>query len=277
MKLKIACAQVSAQDDMEQNVIKGLDFLAKAAEQGVQIACYPEMSFCRFFPQYHADTRYFDQAETIPGLLVDRFREACKKHKIAAVINMYEKGGPGRYFDCSPVIGSDGELLGKSQMMHIAELPNYNEKYYYWEGRTGYPVFEDRGVKFGIAICYDRHYPEQMRALTLKGAEVIFVPTATSLSELKTIWEIEMQAASVANQVFIAVANRTGKDDKIEFFGKSFVTAPDGEILAMAGESREELLVVEIDTSDIEKTRRKLPFLRDRRPETYDDLIDLDY
>jgi len=276
MRIKIALAQIIADDNRRVNVEKGLGQLAEAARRGAQIICFPEMSFCRFFPQYHADAQYFDWAEPVPGPLVERFQNACRKHAIGAVFNLYEKGEPGQYFDCSPVIDGTGAYIGKSQMMHIAELPGYNEKYYYWEGKTGYPVYEDRGLRFGIAICYDRHFPEQMRILALNGAQVIFVPTATSLTELNTIWEIEMQAASVANQVFIAVVNHAGRDDKIQYFGKSFVTSPQGTILAMAGESDEELLTVDIDTDEIEKTRRLLPFLRDRRPETYDELIDIE-
>ncbi len=275
--MKIALAQISVGEDREKNVEKGIDFLVGAADRGAGIICFPEMSFCRFFPQYHADPQYFSWAEPVPGPLVEKFREACAKHGIAAIINMYEKVGQGQYYDCSPVIGSDGQLLGKSQMMHIAELPNYNEKYYYWEGRTGYPVYEDNGLKFGIAICYDRHFPEQMRILALKGAQVIFVPTATSLTDLKNIWEVEMQAVSVGNQLFTAVTNHCGTDDKIEYFGKSFITGPNGEIISMAGEEKEELLVIEIDTDDIDKAKISLPFFRDRRPETYDDLIDVDY
>ncbi len=274
MMIKIALGQVSVSRDVESNILKGIDYIKKASESEAEIICFPEMSFCPFFPQYNADRQYFDLAEKIPGPLVDRFREVCAKYGIAAVINMYEKDGNGRYFDCSPVIDKNGELLGKSQMMHIAELPNYNEKYYYWEGTTGYPVYDLGNFKFGIAICYDRHYPEQMRSLTLNGAQLIFVPTATSLTELKNIWEIEMQAASVANQIFIAVVNHTGQDDRIKYFGKSFVTDPQGDILKMAGEMDDELVIAEIDTGIIEKTRQILPFLRDRRPETYYDIVD---
>ncbi len=274
MNVKIALGQVSVSKDVDQNIKKGLQFLEDAAEKGAEIICFPEMSFSPFFPQYHADRKHFALAETIPGPLVKTFQKACKKNKIAAIINMYEKEEGAKYFDCSPVIDKNGELLGKSQMMHIAELPNYNEKYYYWEGTTGYPVYNIGGIKFGIAICYDRHYPEQMRALTLKGAHIIFVPTATSLSELKNIWEIEMQAASVANQVFIAVSNHVGNDDKIDFFGQSFITDPKGDILAKAGKEDDELLILDLDLDEIENTRQLLPFLRDRRPATYKEITE---
>lgn len=274
--MKIALAQISATADENKNIEKGISFLKDASKKGADLICYPEMSFCPFFPQYPANPKYFDRAQPVPGPLVKTFQKECAQHSIAAVINLYERGEPGQYFDCSPVIDKSGEYIGKSQMMHIAELPNYNEKYYYWEGKTDYPVFDTGGTKIGIAICYDRHFTEHMRILTLKGAEIIIVPTATSLSELKNIWEVEMQAASVANQVFIAVVNHVGVDDKIHYFGKSFVTNPIGDVIGMAGEADEELLIVDIDLDQIDKTRRLLPFLRDRRPGTYTGLIDLD-
>ena len=126
--MKIALAQVAAGPDRDANVDKGVHFLANAAKQGAEVICYPEMSFCPFFPQYRADKQYFDWAEPVPGPLVERFQAACREHTIAAVINMYEKGEPGQYFDCSPVIDRTGAYLVKSQMMHIAELVYYNEK-----------------------------------------------------------------------------------------------------------------------------------------------------
>lgn len=274
--MKIALAQISSVQEKQTNIEKGIEYLRKAAQKGAEAIFYPEMSFCRFFPQYQGNPEFFDWAEPVPGPTVEAFQKACAENSIAAIINVFEKGEPGRYYDCSPVIDSSGNYLGKSQMMHIAELPNYNEKYYYWEGKTDYPLFKCGSVKIGIAICYDRHYPEQMRILTLKGADMIVVPTATSLTDLKTIWETEMQAASVANQVYVAVVNHVGIDDKIHYFGKSFVTGPQGNIISMAGDKDEELLIVDIDPCQIDRTRRILPFLRDRRPETYTDLIDLD-
>lgn len=272
MKYKIALAQISVSENVEENIKKGITFIKEASAKGADIICFPEMSFTPFFPQYPQDRKYFSLAEKIPGPLVERFKLVCKENKIAVVINMYEGTGTGEYYDCSPVIDKNGVLLGKSQMMHIAELPNYNEKYYYWEGKTGYPVYDIGGLKFGIAICYDRHYPEQMRALTLAGAQLILVPTATSLMELDHIWEIEMQAASIANQVFIGLVNHVGIDDKINYFGKSFATDPYGNILKMASSENNELVIVEIDTNEIERARQILPFLRDRRPETYIDI-----
>jgi N-carbamoylputrescine amidase len=275
MKIKIALAQVSAGDSREKNIQNAFLLMEKAKSENASLICFPELGFDPFFPRVRTDSKYFSIAESIPGPMVEQFQEKARELELVTVINIYERAAPGEYYDTSPVIDADGRLLGISRMMHIAELPNYNEKFYYWEGNTGFPVFNTRFVKVGIAICYDRHFPEHMRALTLGGAEVILVPTATSTAALREIWEIEIQAASVANQVFIAVVNRIGVEGKMEFFGRSFVSDPRGKIVARAKEGEEELLVVELDLDLIEQSRQALPFLRDRRPEVYGLLSDI--
>lgn len=272
--VRIALAQVSAKEDVEENILKGLRLMEEAKERGASLICFPELSFLPFFPRVRADRRFFSLAEPIQGPTVERFRREAKELGIAAVVNIYERASPGEYYDTSVVMDTDGRLLGISRMMHIAELPDYNEKFYYWEGNTGFPVFDLGFAKVGIAICYDRHFPEHMRALTLGGAELILVPTATSTPILGEIWELEMRAAAVANQVFVAVANRVGREGEMEFFGRSFVVDPLGEVISRAEGEREELLVAELDLGAIERARQLLPFLRDRRPEVYGVLSD---
>ncbi len=269
MNKTIAISQFKAEEDREKNIKKAESFIKEAASKGAELVIFPEMSFDLFFPQHRADKRFFDLAEPVPGPLVDRFCDIAKKNSTAVVFNMFESGRAGEYYDCSPVIDKNGNYLGKSRMMHIAELPDYNEKYYYWEGDSGYPVFDLDGFRIGIAICYDRHFPEQMRTLTLKGADLIVVPTATSLTELKNIWEVEMQAAAVANQIYIAVSNRVGKEVNLKFFGKSFTVNPMGDVIALASENKEEVLLFDINSRVIKEARHLLPFLRDRRPDTY--------
>jgi len=273
MKHKIAIAQFKACENRKENIKKAEKFIKEASKEGAKLILFPEMSFDIFFPRFRADMKHFNLAEPIPGPMVEIFKDIAEKEKIAVVFNMFEEEMAGEYYDCTPVISKEGKYLGKSRMMHIAELPNYNEKYYYWQGNSDYPVFDMNGFKIGIAICYDRHFPEQMRILTLKGADLILVPTATSIDEFKNIWEIEMQAASVTNQVYIAVSNRIGTEGNLKFFGKSFATSPTGNILAMASEDNEEVLFFDLDKQAIKKARQKLPFLRDRRVETYSYLL----
>ncbi len=269
--MQVACAQFRHEGDRQASLDKAIDWMAQAKHGGADLIVFPELALDFFFPQVRADEQYFDWAEPIPGPTTERFQAAAAEHELVTVINVFERAAPGRYYDSSPVIDADGTLLGASRMLHIAEEPGYNEKFYYWPGDTGSPVYETRAGRLGVAICYDRHYPEHFRALALGGAEIVVVPTATSTSEqaFRDVWEIEIQASAVANQIFVAVANRAGVDGELHFFGASFVAAPDGKIVARAREDEEELLVAEIDLQDIERVRRHVPFLRDLRYDLY--------
>ncbi len=269
--MKVACAQFQHVGEREKSIAKALEWVERAAGAGAGLIVFPELAFDFFFPQVRADASYFDWGEPIPGPTTERFQAAAAKHGIVTVINVFERAAPGRYYDASPVIDADGALLGVSRMLHIAEEPGYNEKFYYWPGDSGWPVYETKAGRLGVAICYDRHFPEHFRALALGGAELVVVPTATSMSEqaFRDVWEIEIQAAAVANQIFIAVANRVGIDGELKFFGESFIAGPDGMIVAKAAADEEELLITEIDRGVIEVTRRHVPFLRDLRNDLY--------
>ena len=269
--MRVACAQFRHAGEREASVAKALEWLERAAAEGADVIVFPELAFDFFFPQVRADARFFDRAEPIPGPTTETFQAAAARHGIVTVINVFERAGPGRYYDASPVIDADGALLGVSRMLHIAEEPGYNEKFYYWPGDGGWPVYETPAGRLGVAICYDRHYPEHFRALALNGAELVVVPTATSMSEqaFRDVWEIEVQAAAVANQIFVAVANRVGEDGELSFFGLSFVADPRGRVVARAPENEEHLLLVEADLEEIERTRRHVPFLHDLRSDLY--------
>ncbi|HSR29967.1 MAG TPA: nitrilase-related carbon-nitrogen hydrolase [Anaerolineae bacterium] len=274
--LRIALAQVAVGPEREDNVAKALRMMADAAQAGAQLIIFPEMSVDPFFPQYRAEQRFFDWGIPVPGPLTDRFQAEARRLSLATVINVFERAAPGRYYDCSPVFDYKGNYLGKQRMVHILEGPGYNERYYYWQGDTGYPVFDLGLARIGVAICYDRHFPEGLRALVLGGADVIVVPTATASLEVRfrAVWEIEMQAAAVANGVFVAVVNRAGVDDTLTFFGRSFAVDPYGRVLARAPEDDVALLLIDLDLGLIEQARRDMPFLRDRRPETYSPLVE---
>jgi N-carbamoylputrescine amidase len=269
--MRVACAQFEHVGDREKSREKGLEWMARAADEGAELIVFPELAFDFFFPQIRADASYFDWSEPIPGPTTRHFQEAAARHGLVTVINVFERAAPGRYYDSSPVIDADGTLVGVSRMLHICEEPGYNEKYYYWPGDTGWPVHETRAGKVGVAICYDRHYPEHFRALAVGGAELVVVPTATSMSEqaFKDVWELEIQASAVANQIFVAVANRVGMDEELHFFGESFVAGPGGAVLSRAVADEEALLVTDIDLDQIEAVRRHVPFLRDMRYDLY--------
>ena len=269
--MRLALAQVAVGPEREENIGRALRMMSDAAQAGAQLIVFPEMSVDPFFPQYRTEKRYFDWGVPVPGALTDRFQEHATTLGLATVINLFERAAPGRYYDCSPVFHMNGDYTGKQRMTHILEGPGYNERYYYWEGDSGYPVFDIGPARIGVAICYDRHFPEGLRSLALGGADVIVVPTATASMEaqFRDVWDVEMQAAAVANGVFVAVANRAGVDDTLTFFGHSFAVDPYGRVLARAPEHDVALLLVDLDLGLIEQARRDMPFLRDRRPDTY--------
>ncbi len=266
---KVALAQVAAGEDRERNLLAAIDMIRDAAARQAKIICFPEMGFDRFFPQVRADPRYFELAEPVPGPTVERLRRAARDAGIAIVANIFERAAPGEYYDCSPVIDADGALLGLSRMAHIAEAPGFNEKFYYRPGDGEFQVFPTAAGKVGIAICYDRHYPEQLRILALRGCEMLLVPLAAVSREQWGMFEMEMQVASYQNQYFSVVVNRVGKEGDMEFLGRSFVTDPFGKLVARAADGRPDLLLVDLDLEQIEHARRVIPHLRDRRAELY--------
>lgn len=266
---RIALAQVAASEDRDRNRTAALELVERAAAQGASLIVFPEMGFDPFFPQHRADPRFFDWAEPIPGPTTAVLQAAARKHRIAVVANLFERAAPGEYYDASPVIDADGELRGRSRMAHIAEAPCFNEKFYYRPGDGEFACFDTAAGRVGIAICYDRHYPEQLRILALRGCEILLVPLAAVSREQWAMFEMEMQVASFQNQYWSVVVNRVGREGDMEFLGRSFVTDPFGNVTARAADGTPELLVVEIDRDAIDRARRVIPHFRDRRPELY--------
>ena len=188
---------------------------------------------------------------------------------MVVVLNLFERHGE-RTFDSSPVIDADGALLGVTRMVHITEYACFHEQGYYAPGDTGAPVYATQAGRIGIAICYDRHYPEYMRALALAGADLVVVPQAGAVSEWPDgLYEAEMRVAAFQNGYFVALCNRVGREDRLEFAGESFICAPDGVVVARAGRGTEEILYADLDLASAATSHARQLFLRDRRPELY--------
>lgn len=271
--LKIALAQMTVGDNREANRAKAEQFIGDAAKEGASLIAFPEISFDPFFPQYPTEPKYYDWSETVPGATTERFASVARENKISVLLNLLQSVEPGQFFDSSAVLDHRGNLVGVTQMMHICETPGFHEKYYYWPGQTDYPVFDLAGIRVAPCICYDRHYPEVMRIFTLKGAQLIVVQTATTVEEAGQVLEAEMQAAALANGVYVALVNRVGVDGKLNFAGSSFVVAPGGAILARTKSKGDDILFADLDFGAMEQARVAWPFLRDRRPETYESLL----
>ena len=227
----------------------------------------------RFHPQRPAEGDVASLAEAIPGPITERFAAAAREHGVVAVLNLFERveeDGEILTFDSSPVIDADGSLLGITRMVHITDYPCFHEAGYYAPGDTGAPVYATKAGKIGVAICYDRHYPEYTRALALAGAELIVVPQAGAVGEWPDgLFEAEMRVAAFQNGCFVALVNRVGEEETLTFSGESFVCDPAGRVVAQAPAGEDAILEAEIDLSEIERSHARRLFLPDRRPELY--------
>ena len=200
------------------------------------------------------------------------FSGRAKELGVVVVLNLFEIEGTKTY-DTSPIIDSSGEIIGKTRMVHVIDAPCFHETGYYSPGDLGAGVFDTSAGRIGIAICYDRHFPEYMRALALKGADLVVVPQAGAVDEWPAgIFEAELQIASFHNGYFTALANRVGEEECMTFAGESFVTAPDGRVLARAPKGKDHILYCDIDLGEVESSHARRHFIPDRRPETYGDL-----
>ncbi|HLG05702.1 MAG TPA: nitrilase-related carbon-nitrogen hydrolase [Gemmatimonadales bacterium] len=267
--MKLALIQQHVTRDRAANLGRGLAGLDEAARQGARLAVFPELGFEWFYPQRPAGAATSDLAEPLDGPTVEAVRRKARELGLVVVMNFYERDGD-RQFDSSPVIDADGSRLGVTRMIHITEYPCFHEQGYYTPGDRGAPVYETRAGRIGVAICYDRHFPEYMRALALGGADLVVVPQAGAAGEWPAgLYEGEMQVAAFQNGYFIALCNRVGREDCLEFAGGSFVCGPDGRVLARAPEGEDAILYADLDLAQAAESHARRLFLRHRRPELY--------
>jgi N-carbamoylputrescine amidase len=267
--VKIALIQQHASHSKADNIRRGLGAVDEAAAQGATIVVFAELAFERFYPQQPADADPLRLAEPVPGPLTDAFAERARQHGIVIVLNLYERDG-SRAYDCSPVIDADGRLLGRTRMIHITDYACFHEQGYYTPGDTGAPVYETRAGRIGVAICYDRHYPEYMRALAVAGADLVVVPQAGAVGEWPAgLYEAELQVAAFQNGYYTALCNRVGEEECLTFAGESFVCAPDGRVIARAPGGEDATLYADVDLALTARSHARRLFLRDRRPDLY--------
>lgn len=266
----IALIQQHASNDKAANLKRGLAAAEAAAKHGAKIICFAELAFEPFYPQDRASGNVADLAEEIPGPTTNAFAELARRFGVVIVLNLFERDGTLTY-DTSPVIDANGALLGRTRMVHITDYACFHEQGYYTPGDKGAPVYQTQAGRIGVAICYDRHFPEYMRALALAGAELVVVPQAGSVGEWPDgLYEAEMRVAAFQNGYFTALCNRVGKEPKLEFAGESFVCDPLGNVIARAAKGRDEILCCPIDLNLIQQSHAHQLFLRDRRPDVYE-------
>ena len=271
--MRLALIQQRAGPDKRENLARGLAAMRRAADGGAQLVAFAELAFEPFWPQRPAEGDVRRLAEPVPGPTTEAFQALAAEAGVAVVLNLYERDGE-RCYDCSPVIDADGTILGRTRMAHITDYPCFHEQGYYAPGDTGAPVYATRAGRVGVAICYDRHYPEYMRALALGGAELVVVPQAGAVDEWPDgLYEAEMRVAAFQNGYFVALCNRVGQEDTLVFAGESFICDPAGRVVARAASRGEEVLAAELDLAEVATSHARRLFLRDRRPELYGDWL----
>ena len=267
--MKIALIQQHATKDKSANLARGLRHLQTAAENGAQLACFAELAFEWFHPQHRASGDVKALAEPLDGPLVQAVQRKARELNLVVVLNFFERDGEHTY-DSSPVIDADGSVLGVTRMIHITEYACFHEQGYYTPGDKGAPVYRTQAGIVGVAICYDRHFPEYMRALALGGAEIVIVPQAGAVGEWpEGLYEGEMRVAAFQNGYYTALCNRVGREDCLEFAGESFVCDPDGKVIARAAQGTDEILYAEVDRANNARSHARQLFLKHRRPELY--------
>ena len=261
----------------QKNIEKHLAMIEDAAKQGVQILCMQEVFTTPYFCA-EQKTRWYDAVEKIPeGPTTKLMQETAKKYNMVIIVPIYEEEMTGIYYNTAAVIDADGTYLGKYRKNHIPHVnPGFWEKFYFRPGNLGYPAFDTAYARIGVYICYDRHFPEGARALGLNGAEIVFNPSATVAGLSEYLWKLEQPAHAVANGYFIGAINRVGHEqpwDIGEFYGQSYFCDPRGQIIAQAPRDQDAVVVADLNLDLIREVRNTWQFFRDRRPESYAQLV----
>jgi N-carbamoylputrescine amidase len=269
MSLKIALVQQPAGSDKAENLARAEQAYLEAARAGAGLIAFPELAFTRFYPQVPAGPDKDVLAEPVPGPTTDLFCRLAGETGTVAVINLFERAGAATY-DSSPVIDGKKGIVGVTRMVHIMEGPGFHEQGYYAPGEGLNVVHTTSVGNIGVAICYDRHFPEYMRALRLMGAELVVIPQAGVVGEwAEGMFEAEVRVAAFQNGYYAALVNRVGREERLEFSGESFVVDPDGAVIARAPRGAPVVIYADLDFSRNESCHAALHFLVDRRPDVY--------
>ena len=282
-KFKVGLVQMAMSSEPQANLDKAAARVEEAARKGAEVVCLPELYRSPYFCQKE-DAALFDLAEPVPGPSTERFSEVARKAGVVVVVPLFEKRAPGLYHNSAVVIDADGKTAGLYRKMHIPDDPAFYEKFYFTPGDLGFQAFDTRFGKVGTLICWDQWYPEGARLTALRGAAVLFYPTAIGWhphekdahgAAQRDAWRTVQRGHAIANGCYVAAVNRVGHEPGppgqagLQFWGTSFLCDPFGVVIAEASTDREEILVGEVDPARIEEVRRGWPFLRDRRIDAY--------
>ncbi len=277
--LTIGLIQTTASENASDNLEKALTKTEEAAKKGAQIICLQELYKTRYFPQTE-NGNFADLAETIPGDSTRAFSLLAKKYEATIIVPVFEKQPAGKFFNSAVTIGPDGKTLGVYRKVHVPHDPLFYEKNYFKQG-TSYEVYHAAHAAFSVLICYDQWFPEAARIVALRGADIIFYPTAigtvkgydSSDGDWHDAWKTIQRAHAIANGVHVAAVNRVGEEGELQFWGGSFVCDSFGQIIKEARSSKEEVLIAKLDLAKNKRIQEGWGFLRNRRPDTYGSLV----
>ncbi len=285
-KFSVGLIQMSCAPDPRENLAKAQARIREAAKRGAQIVCLPELFRSRYFcREENADL--FELAEPVPGPTTEALGGLARELGVVIIAPVFERRASGVYHNSAAVIDADGSLRGLYRKMHIPDDPLYYEKFYFTPGDLGFTSFETRHGKIGVLICWDQWYPEGARLASLRGASILFYPTAIGWHPSEKAqygaaqldaWRTIQRSHAIANGVFVAAVNRVGyegtHESGLEFWGSSFVCDPFGQVIAQTSSDKEEILVAECDLAKTDEVRRNWPFLRDRRIDAYGPILE---
>ena len=273
--VRAALVQTKWTGDKDSMIKANVALARQAAAEGAQVLCFQELFYGPYFCQVQ-DPEYFSYTESIPGPTTELMQALAEETRMVLVAPIYEMEQEGVFYNTAIVIDADGTYLGKYRKHHIPQVQGFWEKYYFRPGNLGYPVFETAVGPIGVYICYDRHFPEGWRALELAGARIVFNPSATSRGLSAYLWNLEQPAAAVANEYFVGAINRVGVEPLGEnnFYGSSYFVSPRGQLVGeAASDSEDEVIVRDLDMSVLKEVRHTWAFYRDRRPDSYGELV----
>ncbi|MDR0814915.1 MAG: carbon-nitrogen hydrolase [Bacteroidales bacterium] len=281
-KINIGLIQTVATEDLEQNTAAAVQHIRAAAEQGAQIVCLQELFRSQYFC-FAEEHRHFSLAEPVPGATTALLQALAAELKVVIIASLFEQRAQGLHHNTAAVMDADGAYLGKYRKNHIPDDPGFYEKFYFAPGDTGYQVFNTKYARIGVLVCWDQWYPEAARITALMGAEVLFFPTAIGWDMNETseaankeqfeAWQTIQRSHAIANGVHVVAVNRTGIEHGTQFWGGSFVANPFGTVLYQAPHLEPAVHVQEIDLNLSGHYRTVWPFLRDRRIDTYQPVL----
>jgi N-carbamoylputrescine amidase len=280
-RFRLGLVQMRCTADPAANLATAIDRIRDAASRGAGVVCLPELFRTEYFCQ-REDAALFDLAEPVPGPTTEALAAVAREASVVVIGSVFERRAPGVYHNTAVVLDADGRIAGRYRKMHIPDDPLFYEKFYFTPGDLGFVAVDTRVGRIGTLVCWDQWYPEGARLTALQGADVLFYPTAIGWHPKEkaefgarqlSAWQTIQRSHAIANGVYVAAVNRVGHegapDAGLEFWGASFVADPFGVVIAEAGHTAEETLVVECDRRHLEDTRRNWPFLRDRRIDAY--------